>query len=109
MPFVCGNYENRPQSCKDYPKADSYQPSCCGYFFPGDGSRRGRCEEDCDSTCCKLTRAGGEPEGAATKEDDGGEPCKFLVYVEEHVEHAPEEIVKTAGDVRMSPDKYGDW
>lgn len=108
MPWICGIYDKRPQRCKDYPQADSYQSSCCGYFFPGDGTRRGRCEEDCDSTCCKLTRRDGEPDGEALKEDEGGESCKYLIYVDEVVEYSPEEIVKTAGDVRLSPTLYGD-
>ena len=42
------------------------------------------------------------------KEDEGGESCKYLIYVDEVVEYSPEEIVKTAGDVRLSPTLYGD-
>ena len=100
---VCGIYDKRPKRCRDYPRADSYQPESCGYFFPGDGTRRGRCEEECDATCCKLPREKGEPGGAAMPEVAGGLPCKHLEYTEVEIAVAPEKKEKTEGDIRSAP------
>lgn len=105
MPWVCGIYEKRPDVCKTYPRANSYQPDSCGYFFSGDGTRQGRCEEECDSSCCRLPRQGGEPGGAPLPEVAGGEPCKYLEYTEVEVEFAPAETTKAEGDIRDAPAK----
>jgi len=105
MPWICGIYSKRPEACKKYPQADSYQPESCGYFFPGDGTRHGRCEPDCDSSCCRLPRRNGEPGGAALPEIAGGLPCKHLEYTEVTVEFSPEEVVKVEGDIRKAPIK----
>jgi len=105
MPWVCGIYDNRPDVCKRYPQANSYQPDSCGYFFAGDGKRQGRCEEDCDSSCCRLPRQGGEPGGAALPAEAGGLPCKYLDYSEEEITFAPPKTEEAEGDIREAPVK----
>lgn len=81
--MICEIYDDRPEMCREYPRADSYMPTSCGYFFPGDGTRRGSCDPECEGACCKVAREGGEPEAAPMPEEAGGEPCKHLVYVDE--------------------------
>ena len=49
-----------------------------GFFFPGDGTRRGVCDPECEAACCKLPRLDGEPLGAPVEEFLGGLPCKHL-------------------------------
>lgn len=80
--FVCSIYEKRPKMCREYPKHDSYIFDQCGYFFPGDGTRRGSCEEECEATCCREPREGGEPGARGLPIELGGEPCKYLVSEE---------------------------
>ena len=80
--WVCEIYDNRPEVCKEYPRADSYIPQSCGYFFPGDGSRRGSCDPECEGACCRVPRRDGEPEGDNLPEIAGGMPCKYLVEVD---------------------------
>ena len=103
MPYVCGIYKDRPVVCKEYPKADHYQPESCGYYFLGNGVRRGRCLEECDSTCCKLPRENGEPGGAAVPVEAGGMSCRHLEWKEEEVKFAPEKQEKAEGDPGDSP------
>lgn len=103
MPWICGIYESRPEACKKYPQADSYQPESCGYYFLGDGKRRGRCEEDCESSCCRLPRRNGEPGEVALPAVAGGLPCKHLEYVEEEVTFAPAKTEDAEGDIRKAP------
>jgi hypothetical protein len=109
MSWICGIYDSRPEACKVYPKADQYQPESCGFYFLGDGKRRGRCEEACDAACCKLPRENGEPGGAALPVEAGGMPCRYLVWSEEEVEFGPEEEVPVDGDTRDAPTRpYAD-
>jgi len=108
MPYVCGIYEERPKVCRDYPRADSYQPESCGFYFLGDGKRRGRCEEACDATCCKLPRENGEPGGGPLPEEVGGLPCRHLEWKEEEVTFGPEEQVDVEGDITEAPVRPAD-
>lgn len=84
--IVCSIYEDRPKSCRDYPKEGNYIFDQCGYFFPGDGTRRGSCEPECEATCCREPRKGGEPGGDGLPAELGGEPCKYLAVREEEEE-----------------------
>lgn len=77
--IICSIYENRPQMCKDYPKQGSYIMPQCGYFFPGDGTRRGSCTPECEAACCREPRRNGEPGEGSLPAELGGEPCKYLV------------------------------
>jgi len=92
MPWICEIYENRPDLCKRYPEPGSFVPNSCGFHFPGDGTRRGRCEPECEATCCKLPRVGGDPTATSLPEAAGGLPCKYLVYSEEDVKFTPERL-----------------
>jgi len=80
--MVCEIYEDRPEMCRNYPRPDSYIPPSCGYFFPGDGTRRGQCDPECEGACCKSPRRDGEPLGDYLPEISGGMPCKYLVEKE---------------------------
>jgi len=81
MPWVCLIYEERPEACRTYPRPDSYIPPGCAYYFPGDGSRQGSCDQECGA-CCMESRVDGEPEGKPLDESMGGRPCKHLTYEE---------------------------
>ena len=81
MGMVCRIYKDRPQSCKDYPRPGAYLPRSCSYFFPGDGTRQGQCNQ-CGA-CCSMPRVGAEPDGSYLSEDQGGSPCRHLDFEEE--------------------------
>lgn len=104
MPWVCKIYKNRPEFCRRYPKPESFIPQSCGFHFPGDGTRRGRCEPACEASCCKLPRMNGDPDGAALPEAAGGLPCKHLDYTDDDVKFAEEEITKMDGVPRQQAD-----
>ena len=73
----CAIYDKRPQFCKDYPQLLHYKPNSCPFYFI-DGERRGFCEPDCDSECCRVPRSGGEPEGHYLPASRGGLPCRYI-------------------------------
>jgi len=79
----CGNYENRPKFCRDYPQITSYLPEGCTYHFIGE-ERRGECDpSSCEeNNCCSWPREGGEPEATSLDEKAGGLPCKYLIWAE---------------------------
>ena len=85
MPWICSIYENRPELCKRYPEPGSLLMKSCGYFFPGDGTRQGKCEAACEAACCRMPRLDGIPDNPALPEAAGGLPCKYLVYTEEEI------------------------
>lgn len=90
--IICSIYDDRPEMCKNYPQPDGrYIPPSCGFFFPGDGTRRGECDPECEAACCRLPRQNGEPLGLPLEEYLGGLPCKYLVLNEEEEEDVPEE------------------
>lgn len=80
--FVCEIYEDRPEMCKEYPKEDSYMPPSCSFFFPGDGTRQGTCDPECEAACCRVPRRNGEPLADYLDEISGGMPCKHLIEKE---------------------------
>jgi hypothetical protein len=82
--YCCSIYKDRPERCKKYPERGAYQPESCTYYFGDEGERKGSCDPECDSTCCRLHRVGGEPGGAAMPEIAGGSSCKYLDWVEHH-------------------------
>lgn len=81
--MICEIYEKRPEMCKRYPESGSYIPDQCSFYFV-DGERRGRCDPDCQASCCMLPRHQGEPTAPAMPEIAGGLPCKHIVYFETH-------------------------
>lgn len=94
----CGNYENRPQFCRDYPRITDAMPASCTYRFHGD-QREGTCQpEVCqENACCNWPRRGGEPAAEALDRESGGKPCKHLEW-----EDVPEN--KTAsGEIEYDP------
>jgi len=90
MPWICSIYEDRPDLCKRYPEPGSFVPQSCGYHFPGDGTRRGKCEVECEASCCRLPRQNGDPDGTSLPEAAGGEACRYLIFTEEDVEFGGE-------------------
>ena len=97
----CGIYESRPQFCRDYPGPTSFMPAACTYRFLN-GERTGSCQpEVCqEHACCNYPRRGGEPTADACPTEDGGKPCKHIVWVEmpaekkasDSVEYSPSEL-----------------
>jgi hypothetical protein len=80
---ICSIYKDRPEMCRNYPQTDGrYVPPSCGFFFPGDGTRRGECDPECEAACCRLTRQDGEPLGLPLEDYLGGLPCKYLAWIE---------------------------
>lgn len=79
----CSIQENKPQSCKDYPKLGDYISERCAYHFE-DGERKGSCEpEHCgEESCCSMPRRNGEPGATALPSGAGGEPCKHLRWAD---------------------------
>jgi hypothetical protein len=79
----CGNYDQRPEYCRDYPQLTDFIPSGCTFHFVGE-ERRGECHpEVCqENNCCGWPREEGEPVARALDEHVGGKPCKFLVWEE---------------------------
>jgi hypothetical protein len=67
--------------CKDYPTVqNTIIPEECTYYFVG-CERRGKC--DCKiSACCNVPRIDGNPESPPMSLKSGGQPCKFLVWVD---------------------------
>lgn len=108
MGWVCGIYEKRPDICKKYPVAESYLPPSCGFFFGGNGVREGQCLPECDASCCKLPREGGEPGGAPIPEIAGGLPCRHLVYTEKEITFSPSKPVVREGVLSEQPDDIRD-
>lgn len=88
MPFVCSIYGHRSKFCRDYPEKDSHIPDTCGFYFTADG-RKGGCRVECDATCCRSPREDGEPLGRSMSEEEGGESCKYIQWVDE--DQLPEE------------------
>jgi len=84
--LVCGIYDKRPEVCRQYPNRYSYMPDSCGYFFSD--KREGCCYLECQAACCMEPREGGEPGGAPLPDIAGGEPCKYLISVDEPPEGA---------------------
>jgi len=84
----CSIYETRPKVCRDYPTIGHYLPDECTYYFAG-GERKGEC--NCGvGACCAIPRVGGEPGGAPMPHVGGGEPCKYLTWVEDEQEKTAE-------------------
>jgi Fe-S-cluster containining protein len=79
--WICEIYAERPEMCRSYPRPDSYRPPGCSFFFPGDGSRTGECNQ-CGE-CCGEPRVDGEPLGKPLSLDEGGQSCKYLDWKEE--------------------------
>ena len=79
----CGNYDSRPEYCKNYPQIGDFLPTSCTYHFVGE-ERRGECHpETCqDDNCCAYPREAGEPVAKSLDELAGGLPCKHLVWTE---------------------------
>lgn len=79
----CGNYENRPEYCKDYPRLTDFMPDGCTFHFVGE-DRRGECQPDVcqENNCCSWPREAGEPLGKSLDEHAGGKPCKYLEWAE---------------------------
>ena len=79
----CGIYANRPQFCQDYPGPRDFMPGSCTYRFHNE-ERTGSCQpEVCqEQACCNYPRRGGEPVAEACPTEDGGKPCKHIVWVE---------------------------
>jgi|SaaInlV_200m_DNA_6_1039755.scaffolds.fasta_scaffold10665_6 hypothetical protein len=90
----CGDYESRPQFCKDYPQVTDFVPSGCTFSFLG-AERQGSCQpEECQQDiCCGYPREGGEPEGTSLDAMIGGEPCKHLTWIEITTKEASDEEV----------------
>jgi len=97
----CSIYETRPDICRVYPKIDHYIPSQCTYYFKG-AEREGTC--NCgDGACCAIARKDGEPGGAPMPNVAGGEPCKYLRWVDEpdeQKEKTSEPAVKIADQTK---------
>lgn len=104
MPWVCDIYEDRPELCKKYPEAGSLMMKSCGFFFPGDGTRRGRCVKECEAACCRMPRIDGEPTNPGLPEAVGGLPCKHLVWTEEDIPFEGEKVEPTEGEMLDQPD-----
>ena len=102
--WICSIYKDRPKQCREYPLATSFIPESCGFSFLGNGERRGRCEPECEATCCRLPRMDGEPTGAALPEAAGGKPCKYLVWTETEVRFGDEDVVPAPGQPSPQPD-----
>ena len=79
--LICGIHDRRPDVCRRYPQPGSYLPQSCGFRFAA-GERKGHCYLECQASCCRLPRQGGEPGGAPLPEIAGGLPCKHLVSCE---------------------------
>ena len=77
----CGIYATRPQFCRDYPTATDVRPGACTYKFRGD-ERIGTCQpEVCqEQACCSWPRKFGEPDAEAATREEGGRPCRHLVW-----------------------------
>lgn len=90
----CGNYDSRPQFCRDYPQVHDFVPPGCTYSFLGQ-EREGSCQpEVCQQdVCCGYPRERGEPEAKSLDFLAGGEPCKHLTWVEVTVKEASDEEV----------------
>lgn len=73
----------------------------CGYFFPGDGTRHGKCEVECEAACCKMPRLDGIPDNPALPEAAGGLPCRYLEYTDEPVAIGEETVVEF--DTELEP------
>jgi hypothetical protein len=104
MPWICSIYDTRPDMCRRYPEAGSFVPESCGFYFPGDGTRQGRCEPECGASCCKLPRMNGDPDGAALPEAAGGIECRYLTWSEDPVQFAAELVVESDGVPQQQPD-----
>lgn len=76
----CSIYDRRPEVCKTYPTITHYTPPECTYYFAG-STRHGECACG-EGACCAIPRENGIPGGTPLPEVAGGEPCKYLVYVE---------------------------
>lgn len=112
MDWYCGIYDDRPEVCREYPTNYSFVPSSCGFHFPGDGKRHGKCLPECDASCCKLARQYGEPGGTPMPEILDGLPCKHLEYKEDY-QFAPHEssdttVIEVDGDPIDQPDDIRD-
>lgn len=93
MPTIarCGIYDQRPELCRQYPNIAEYIPRECTYTFPDGRTREGECA--CGvGACCSVPRRDGEPTGQQLSEEDGGQPCKHLIMIEE-----PEKIAASDG------------
>jgi len=79
----CGIYADRPAFCRDYPGPRDFMPAACTYRFHNE-ERSGTCQpEVCqEQACCNFPRKGGEPTADACPTEDGGKPCKHIVWVE---------------------------
>ena len=85
--LICGIYKDRPEVCRTYPRPSSYLLSSCGYRF-FDQQRVGGCYLECQASCCLQTRLNGEPDGSPLSEIAGGEPCRYLIAVDDAPEGA---------------------
>lgn len=77
----CGIYGNRPKFCQDYPTINDVRPGACTYKFRGE-EREGTCQpEVCqEQACCLWPRKFGEPDAEAATREEGGRPCKHVVW-----------------------------
>lgn len=80
----CSIYGDRPAVCRKYPEVDHYLPTQCTYFFM-DGKKMGDCSCG-EGACCAIPREKGLPGGAPLPSIAGGEPCKYLVFIEDREE-----------------------
>jgi hypothetical protein len=104
--ILCSIYEERPQSCRDYPQPGHYRPSSCTYWFDEEGVRQGECAPECMASCCSIPREDGEPGGAALPAEAGGAPCKYLIELPpEEVRDIQEGMDKEASLVREEYDR----
>jgi hypothetical protein len=87
--------------CEAYPTFSHYMPPECTYYFVG-GERRGEC--GCmQGACCAIPREGGVPGGVPLPEAAGGEPCKYLVYVDVEVPESEEKVAsESEGYVKLA-------
>jgi hypothetical protein len=104
MPWICSIYEKRPDLCRRYPEPGSFVPESCGYVFFGDGKRRGRCVPECEASCCRMPRIGGDPTATSLPDAAGGLPCRYLTYTEDTIEYAPEAVTPAEGVPSNQPD-----
>lgn len=81
--LICGIYDERPEMCARYPELGSYIVDQCSFYFV-DGKRKGKCDPECQASCCAQPRHNGDPTGPAMPEIAGGKPCRHLVYSETH-------------------------
>jgi|PlaIllAssembly_1097288.scaffolds.fasta_scaffold00109_14 hypothetical protein len=104
MPWLCGIHDHKPEFCKKYPQSTSFVPQSCGFYFLGDGIRRGACRIECEASCCRVPRMNGDPDGASIPEAAGGTPCKHLVWTDHHVKFDAAGNVETIEGVSNQPD-----